>query len=78
MAKARADHMWEWLLDTTSGSFPAADPCDDCAHLESDGGHRIAGGSWVEDASYLPAAQRLGDASDSTWYNVGIRCARAP
>ncbi|HVY26652.1 MAG TPA: formylglycine-generating enzyme family protein [Polyangiaceae bacterium] len=73
-----AGSVWEWLLDTTSGSFPGADPCNDCANLEPNGGHHIAGGSWVEDGSYLPAAQRLGDPSDSIWYNVGIRCARQP
>lgn len=73
-----AGSVWEWLLDTTSGSFPAATPCNECANLTSDGGHHIAGGSWVEDASYLPAAARLGDPSESVWYNVGIRCARVP
>jgi formylglycine-generating enzyme len=73
-----AGSVWEWLLDTTSGSFPAATPCNDCANLSADGGHRIAGGSWVEDASYLPAAARLGDPAESVWDNVGIRCARAP
>ena len=73
-----AGSMWEWLLDSTSSSFPAADPCNDCADLTLSGDHRIAGASWFEDSSYLPAAQRLEDPSDSVWYNVGIRCARLP
>ena len=73
-----AGSVWEWLLDSTNGTFPAAQPCSNCANLASDGGRRIAGGSWVEDASYLPAAQRLGDPAESVWYNVGIRCARVP
>jgi len=73
-----AGSVWEWLVDSTNGSFPAAEPCSNCANLASDGGRRIAGGSWVEDASYLPAAQCLGDPAESVWYNVGIRCARVP
>jgi formylglycine-generating enzyme required for sulfatase activity len=73
-----AGSVWEWLLDSTNGTFPAEQPCSNCANLASDGGRRIAGSSWVEDASYLPAAQRLGDPAESVWYNVGIRCARLP
>lgn len=73
-----AGSVWEWLLDSTNGSFPAEQPCSNCANLASDGGRRIAGGSWVEDSSYLPAAQRLGDPAESVWSNVGIRCARVP
>ena len=70
--------VWEWILDSPSGTFPAAKPCNDCASLGVSDYRSIRGGSWPEDPSYMLAARRTEDPADSIWYNVGIRCARKP
>ncbi len=70
--------MWEWLLDRAGGSFPAEQPCLDCATLDGAQNRGIRGGSWYEDASYMLAARRLEDPPESVWHNVGVRCARLP
>jgi formylglycine-generating enzyme len=70
--------VWEWILDSPSGTYPAQQPCNDCASLGVSNYRTIRGGSWPEDASYMPVARRNEDPSDSVWYNIGIRCAHAP
>jgi formylglycine-generating enzyme len=70
--------VWEWILDSPSGQYPAQQPCNDCASLGVSGYRTIRGGSWPEDDSYMPVARRNEDPADSVWYNVGIRCAHAP
>jgi len=70
--------VWEWILDSPSGEFPAAQPCDDCASLGVSSYRSIRGGSWPEDESYMPSATRTSDPATDGWYNIGIRCAHAP
>ncbi len=71
-----AGSMWEWALDVHADAFPPESPCDNCANLGSSGARVIRGGSWYEDTSYLTNAKRLSDPPESTWHNVGLRCAR--
>lgn len=70
--------VWEWLLDSPDSELPTTLPCNDCASLGVSNYRSIRGGSWPEDASYMPVARRVEDPADSSWYNVGIRCAHAP
>lgn len=71
--------VWEWILDSPNDSkLPVSQPCTDCASLGVSNYRSIRGGSWAEDASYQSSTRRVSDPSDSTWYNVGIRCAHAP
>jgi formylglycine-generating enzyme required for sulfatase activity len=73
-----AGSMWEWALDIQASSFPVEDPCNDCVNLSGSADRAIRGGSWFEGPSYLTTYERLVDPPDSTWHNVGIRCARSP
>jgi formylglycine-generating enzyme required for sulfatase activity len=50
--------VWEWILDSPSSAFPAEQPCSDCASLGVSMYRSIRGGSWPEDASYMPADRR--------------------
>lgn len=71
--------VWEWLLDSPNDSkLPVSQPCSDCASLGVSNYRAIRGGSWPEDMSYQSSTRRVSDPADSSWYNVGIRCAHAP
>jgi formylglycine-generating enzyme required for sulfatase activity len=74
-----AGSMWEWALDVQGSPFPLEDPCDNCAALAGLSPRMIRGGSWYEGASALTVDNRgANDSPDSSWHNVGIRCARTP
>jgi formylglycine-generating enzyme len=71
--------VWEWILDSPNDSkLPPVQPCNDCASLGVSNYRSIRGGSWPEDASYQSSTRRVSDPADSSWYNVGIRCAHTP
>ena len=71
--------VWEWVLDSPNDSkLPVSQPCNDCASLGVSNYRAIRGGSWAEDVSYQSPTRRVVDPADSSWYNIGIRCAHAP
>jgi formylglycine-generating enzyme required for sulfatase activity len=70
--------VWEWNLDYSGGVFPPADPCVECANLNSYQDRIIRGASFWEDASWINNERRHEDPPSGRWLNVGVRCARVP
>jgi sulfatase modifying factor 1 len=70
-----AGNMWEWNLDVRA---TYVNTCDDCAKVTTSGGRARRGGSYLHDATYLPASVRF--SSDPTERSIrnGARCGRTP
>jgi hypothetical protein len=71
----------EWVRDAYTDKFPAADPCDNCASLQTSDVSDfrvVAGGSWVSTASGLSLSERVNDVATSRSVSGGFRCASSP
>ena len=70
-----AGSMWEWVLDYFGAPYPAQ-PCSDCANLDGTTPRVIRGGGWPEPVTLQNTSERGNDPPESSWMNVGLRCAR--
>jgi sulfatase modifying factor 1 len=70
-----AGEMWQWTADWYEAAY--VDPCVDCASLTGGSSRVLRGGSYLDDATNLPAAYR--NANDPSIRNdfIGLRCARS-
>jgi formylglycine-generating enzyme required for sulfatase activity len=70
-----AGNVWEWNLD---GSAPYVSPCVDCVERTPDSARARNGGSFHDFANDLLASARNSAPPETRFYDLGLRCARAP
>lgn len=70
----------EWTLDWYAAASTAfAAPCDNCAFLPATASNRVVrGGSFVTDSTSLLNSSRYFGSPKTPYYDIGMRCARAP
>ncbi len=68
-------NVWEW-----TGSLYQSynyDANDGRENLESNDPHVVRGGAWLNEAGFVHAASRSGEATDHRYGRIGFRCARS-
>ena len=71
-----AGNVWEWTLDWYASTYPL--PCNDCANLTTSSYRVFRGGSFLNAASNLRAANRDYGTLPIRRDFIGLRCARTP
>ncbi len=73
-------NVWEWVEDGYDEKFYATEAAKEPSPVgkSADGRRVVRGGSWLNDAEYLRAANRGWDPPEGRGDNLGFRCVRPP
>ena len=69
-------NVYEWALDWFAS--PYLTPCEDCANLVPATYRVVRGASFLDEAAKLRSGYRNSVIPTVRFYNVGVRCLRAP